>query len=78
MYCHKSLVRIEKNTFCNEIPFTNHSSYKQLNYFSGDIMLDGLAGSGGVVGGGMAAGGVVTGSGGNVVDMLEIPGKGIY
>ena len=41
-------------------------------------MLDGLAGSGGVVGGGMAAGGVVTGSGGNVVDMLEIPGKGIY
>ena len=49
-----------------------------LNSISGDIMLDGLAGSGGVVGGGMAAGGVVTGSGGNVVDMLEIPGKGIY
>jgi RIMS-binding protein 2 len=46
------------------------------SFSSGDIMLDGLAGSGGVVGGGMAAGGVVTGSGGNVVDMLEIPGKG--
>ena len=53
-------------------------TYVYLNSISGDIMLDGLAGSGGVVGGGMAAGGVVTGSGGNVVDMLEIPGKGIY
>ena len=41
---------------------------------SGDIMLDGVVGSGGVGGGGVASGGVVVG--GNVVDMLEIPGKG--
>ena len=46
-----------------------------LTLFAGDIMLDGVvASANGGLGGGVATGGVVVG--GNVVDMLEIPGKG--